>query len=177
MPDTARTLTELLSTLFADGQSAGAITPQDMRDLIVSTLKMNGSMVVHDNFSNSQTVDTTAVKVDQWTGKPQENGLTVDIASNHRITVPVAGVFEIRCDIAFSGTASSHFYFQLRKNGNVISGSKTAVVTNASGNITHASLSALVTSVANDYFELWAVGGGSQTLLIQNGNFSVVRVG
>lgn len=36
MVDTARSKTILLSTLFADGQGVGEITPQDMRDLIVS---------------------------------------------------------------------------------------------------------------------------------------------
>jgi hypothetical protein len=36
MTNTSRTQHELLATMFADGQAAGAITPQDMRDLIVS---------------------------------------------------------------------------------------------------------------------------------------------
>jgi hypothetical protein len=36
MVDTVRTTTELLTTLFQDGQSNGAITAQDMRDLVVS---------------------------------------------------------------------------------------------------------------------------------------------
>lgn len=36
MVDTTRTITDLLTNLFQDGQAAGAITPQDVRDLIVS---------------------------------------------------------------------------------------------------------------------------------------------
>lgn len=36
MTDTQRSLSDLLTNLFQDGQSAGAITPQDVRDLIES---------------------------------------------------------------------------------------------------------------------------------------------
>jgi hypothetical protein len=36
MADTKRTLSDLLTNLFQDGQASGAITPQDMRDLIES---------------------------------------------------------------------------------------------------------------------------------------------
>lgn len=36
MPDTIRTLDAILTTLFQDGQPAGSISEQDMRDLIIS---------------------------------------------------------------------------------------------------------------------------------------------
>ena len=36
MADSQRTLTDLLTNLFQDGQADGAISEQDMRDLIVS---------------------------------------------------------------------------------------------------------------------------------------------
>lgn len=42
MVDTARTETDLLENLFQDGQAPGSITPQDVRDLIVSVKYMNG---------------------------------------------------------------------------------------------------------------------------------------
>jgi hypothetical protein len=38
MPDTVRTVATLLSSLLQDGQAAGSITPQDMRDVVVSLL-------------------------------------------------------------------------------------------------------------------------------------------
>lgn len=41
MVDTVRTQQDLLAR-FADGQGAGAITPQDMRDLIISTVGQTG---------------------------------------------------------------------------------------------------------------------------------------
>lgn len=36
MVDTVRTQTDLTANLFQDGQAAGSITPQDVRDLVVS---------------------------------------------------------------------------------------------------------------------------------------------
>ena len=36
MPDTQRSLSDLLTALFQDGQAVSSITPQDVRDLIVS---------------------------------------------------------------------------------------------------------------------------------------------
>lgn len=36
MPDTIRLITDFTSTIFADGQATGSITPQDMRDLAVT---------------------------------------------------------------------------------------------------------------------------------------------
>lgn len=43
MVDTVRTFSELQDTLFADGQAAGSITPQDLRDLILTLRQPYGS--------------------------------------------------------------------------------------------------------------------------------------
>lgn len=42
MADTKRTRADLLTALFQDGQAEGSITPQDIRDLIVSMETING---------------------------------------------------------------------------------------------------------------------------------------
>ena len=46
MSDTARTPAELLA-IFADGQAEGSITPQDMRDLIVSVQGSYGGLEIN----------------------------------------------------------------------------------------------------------------------------------
>ncbi len=43
MVDTVRTLSALLTTLFQDGQAAGSITPNDVRDFIVTAASWSGS--------------------------------------------------------------------------------------------------------------------------------------
>lgn len=49
MPDTLRTTTELLTSLFHDGQVNGSITPQDIRDLIVSVAHQHKHGIVDYN--------------------------------------------------------------------------------------------------------------------------------
>jgi hypothetical protein len=46
MVDTVRTVTSLLTTLFQDGQASGSITPQDLRDMIVSLASFIGHVRV-----------------------------------------------------------------------------------------------------------------------------------
>lgn len=54
MTDTIRTMDELL-TIFADGQADGSITPQDVRDMIVSSLGQTGWADYQDGqFTNEQ---------------------------------------------------------------------------------------------------------------------------
>ena len=54
MTDTVRTMDELL-TIFADGQADGSITPQDVRDLIVSSLGQTGWADYQDGqYTNEQ---------------------------------------------------------------------------------------------------------------------------
>lgn len=68
MADTVRTVTALLTTLFQNGQAADSITPQDMRDLIVSLAIQNG------DFSDLPT-DPTGLAV----GRIWVNGNTLQI--------------------------------------------------------------------------------------------------
>ncbi len=42
MTQTIRTIDELLNTIFADGQAVNSITPQDLRDLIISVQYLSG---------------------------------------------------------------------------------------------------------------------------------------
>ena len=49
MTDTVRTTATLLSTQFADGQAANAITANDMRDLIVSLRPSFGECSMQGN--------------------------------------------------------------------------------------------------------------------------------
>lgn len=64
MPDTIRTYSTLLTTLFQDGQAAGAITPQDVRDFIVTVqddIGKRGGTVTRK--SADQTVNNSATLV------------------------------------------------------------------------------------------------------------------
>lgn len=66
MVDTVRTLAQLRAATFADGQGAGAITPQDMRDFVVSLGSLSGIVNVKDfpylAVGDGVTDDTAAVQ-------------------------------------------------------------------------------------------------------------------
>lgn len=64
MADTVRTQSDLLANLFQDGQAAGSITAQDVRDLIVSLSPSFGSTSMQGNTTaTSISVAGTYVKV------------------------------------------------------------------------------------------------------------------
>tara|TARA_R100000781_G_scaffold370_2_gene577 strand:+ start:226 stop:462 length:237 start_codon:yes stop_codon:yes gene_type:complete len=44
MTDTSRTVSALVTNLFQDGQAAGSITPQDLRDLVETCQVKHGSI-------------------------------------------------------------------------------------------------------------------------------------
>ena len=54
MADTSRTQSDLLTSLFPDGQAANSITAQDMRDLIVS-LSMRGGYADYNDLATATT--------------------------------------------------------------------------------------------------------------------------
>ena len=62
MTDTSRTVSNLVTNLFQDGQAAGSITPQDLRDFIETTQGKQGSMYVSSPGSTTISVAGTYVE-------------------------------------------------------------------------------------------------------------------
>lgn len=96
---TIRTVDELLA-IFADGQGAGAITPQDMRDLVESTIGATGWAAYQDatwtTGAPQEVAANTATKVeiDGTINQKQELPFGVSDfwdAANDEIIVPRAG--------------------------------------------------------------------------------------
>jgi len=63
MADTQRTISALLTTLFQDGQAAGSISAQDLRDLVVSLQFSYASMTISASASTAVAVATTFYKL------------------------------------------------------------------------------------------------------------------
>lgn len=113
MVDTVRSVDALL-TIFADN-STEDITPQDMRDFLVSALGAYGSLSVLDGSTQQDNPDTGA-KLTCWDTNGDSAGCTPDHTTDD-ITIDVDGVWEGRFQVSFSGTASSTVGFRLRKDG------------------------------------------------------------
>ena len=80
MVDTPRTVTDLITNLFQDGQPASSITPNDMRDFIVSLQESFGAY--HLNTALETTIVTQSVFV-------KIAGGTIAFANNVDFSTPV----------------------------------------------------------------------------------------
>lgn len=120
MADTERTLTDLLTNLFQDGQSDNSITANDIRDLIVSLAPAYGSMYV------SSAAETTISGVDTPTKAAGTTTAGVKLRdfthANNRLTytgVPTrAFIISLSATIT-SASSNQSLAFHIAKTGSV----------------------------------------------------------
>ncbi len=125
MADTERTLNDLLTNLFQDGQGAGSISEQDMRDLIVSLIPGYSSMYISSSAETSIAGVNTPVKV---AGTTTEGAKLRDFThTNGRLTYTGAPIraFIITAALSFTVAANSKVIaFHIAKNGTPIAASE-----------------------------------------------------
>jgi len=161
MADTIRDRTDLLA-LLADNTSRD-ISPQDMRDVLVSTHGVYGGLYVQDGSTAQTGVDTTPAKMTGFAGNMTAAGTTPD-HTNDQITVLTDGVYLVWCQISFTGAASTEYQAHLRvdaveqEEGFHVEGATTAV---AGGFVAVKSLSA--NEVLTVYIESDDAGGQNFT--------------
>ena len=177
MADTARSLTDL-QTLLADNV-AGAISPQDLRDFLVTALGVYGSLSCFDASTSQTSLGTTPALLTCFTADGNANGTTPANASDS-ITVNVAGNYDVYFQCSFSGTNSAEVAFRLRKGGVEQNFGCTRKLGTA-GDVGSASfLAPGVTLAASDvltvYVETDDAGGGDQITVV-DAQFSVQMVG
>lgn len=120
MAQTPRTFAELV-TLFADNTS-GAISPEDLRDFLVSSQGGYGMIGTATESTGQATVAATPTKLTEWNnGATGFNGAsqdtTPDFASSE-LTVAVAGVYLVQASLYFnlSGTIPHNTVFSIYVN-------------------------------------------------------------
>lgn len=152
MPNTVRPLADILS-LLADNTS-GAISPQDLRDAIVSVFgnysQLTGSGIVSGALS---------FKVyDMWTGSGPTSGcITPDHATTRRLTIDQDGVYDVSCFFVGSQATSRTMYMRVTKNGALIG----TMTEGATGTQLEASVRSFVTLSAGDYLQLEVANSGA----------------
>ena len=112
MTDTARSLSAL-QTLLADNV-AEDITPQDLRDMLVSCLGIYGSLSCFEYYIQQDNPDTGVILTCFDTDGLAE-GMTPSNADNN-ITIEIDGVYDILFQTSFFGDIAE-IAFRLRKNG------------------------------------------------------------
>lgn len=174
MADTIRTLADLL-VLLADNTS-GNISPQDVRDALVSRFGVYGQVYTSGG-STGVSVGTSPVTV-EWDSDGLDDGLTADSA-NDRLSVGSGsdGVFLVLAQFSFTGTASTTFTLKLSVNGTQDDALACKVKLDASGSPISASFAGLVSLVSGDAVTVEVVAdGASKTFTLAEGQLSLRRI-
>ena len=174
MADTPRSLSDL-QTILANNTS-GAISPQDVRDFLVTALGVYGSITCFEASTQQDNPDTGA-KLTCFTTNGAANGTTPD-HTNDQITINVAGVYDIAFQASFSGTSSSETRFRLRKGGTEQNYGCLRKLGTA-GDVGSASFFASgVALVATDVITVYVeMGGATDDLTVVDAQLSVKMVG
>lgn len=165
MADTERSLADLL-TIFRDGQAAGSITEQDVRDLIVSLVPPYGSMYISTATETSISTQNTPVKA---LGTTTAGDALRDFTHTaNRLTYTGVPDREFIVIVALSLTAAQNnqiLAFHLAKNGSVIAASEIQRKAAIGNDIGAASVMVEIDLSQNDYIELWVENKSGDTNL------------
>lgn len=151
MADTAKSVASL-QTLFADNAD-GDISPQDLRDFLVTALGVYGSISTFEAATQQADVGTAGTLLTCFSANGASSSTTPD-HTNDRITVTIPGVYEVNFFVCFEGTNGAEFRFRLRKNA-VEQSYGTSRVGSGAGNYGSASFGAQLSLAANDILTIY----------------------
>jgi hypothetical protein len=175
MADTARSLSDL-QALLADN-ATGDISPQDLRDFLVTSLGVYGGIYVSDGAAAQGSIDTSYTKITGFAGDAASSDTTPDHTAD-TITIGVTGIYFVMANLSFSGTASVTFSVALYSQG-VEQDIHFARTISTGGDVGAAGLSGLISLTAADVLDLRikASSGSGRSITLVQGNFSVRMVG
>jgi len=172
MTDTSRTVSALVTNLFQDGQAAGSITPQDLRDLVETCQVKQGSIYL------STAGATTIAGQANVTPSSLTNMVAVETGGTFTLsTAPTANEFDMNTDgqLRYTGTPTTNVFFTasvmleivasavdkelvfaVTKNGTIVTGAKTGgYCPRVHTNSVPMSISGYASMATNDYLNLW----------------------
>ncbi len=164
MPDTPRTLTDLLTNLFQDGQVNGAISEQDFRDLIV-TLGEPPRGSIHRLVAAPTIISEagTFVKVAGTTQLNLLRGMDMPASNRLRYTGAIPSHFHLSCHLAYTmadinDVADFKFYIydDSAGTGAVVDGSAIPQSSPVGTNVESLAMFWDVVLEQNDYIEIHA---------------------
>ena len=170
MADTQRSTAYLLSTLFQDGQPAGSISPQDMRDLIVSIgeVQYAGCGVTGNTTETVITVAGTFVKMAGVTA--EESSSSNFTLSDNRLTYIGAEdvIADVTSVLAITSPSSSQITVFCIAKGGVPVGTQIHRKIGTGSDVGALSIATRVTLSTNDYVEVWAANDTSTANILAN---------
>lgn len=175
MTDTIRTKAELLA-LLADN-TTGDITPQDIRDMLVSLMGVYGGIKIVDGITAQSGITPTPETLTGWEVNSPSNGVSPDYSTG-QITVDHDGVYLVTAQVSFSGTLNTTFTVHVRIDG-VEQDEGLHRKMGTGGDVGSASLMAIISlsegNVLTLYVQSDAGGGASMTPV--DAQFMITRIG
>lgn len=171
MADTERSKAALLTLLASNAQ--GAITAQELRDLLVSVLGGYASIHVIDGAA-PQAVSATPSKLACFAANGPSAGATPDHTAD-QITVGVSGDYWVEFSASFNGDAES-YVARLRKNA-VAEGTLACESKLAASDKQHFHFAGVVALLQGDVLTVYAEAGGAANLTVKHATLAVKRIG
>lgn len=171
MADTERSKATLLGLLASN--ATGAITAQELRDLLVSVLGGYARIYVIDG-ATPQAVSATPTKIVCFAANGPSAGATPDHA-NDQITIGTTADYWVEFTASCSGDAQTYIA-RLRKNGSAEGTLAAEAKLDASGRAT-LHFAGPVTLAQNDILTVYVEAGGAANLTVKHGTLAVRRIG
>ncbi len=173
MADTKRTRAQLLALL--PDNSTGEISPQDIRDMLVSLFGVYGKISLKGNTTGQAFIADTAAKLLNWQANGLAVGMTPDYANNE-LQVDETGTYVI---VGFltpsSNGGGAHLELQIRIDGVEKENNHRAL---ASGG-DHAFMAVLDLLALNsgEKISIWGESDSSITITFHAGQLFALRIG
>lgn len=173
MADTAKTWAEI-QALLADN-TAGEISPQDLRDAILSCLSGYGHISVLGGVTNQGSITATPAKVVGFAANGPSSNMTPSFGDD-QITVGITGKYLLNAQVSFSGTASKTFLLRARIDG-VVTTLGCSRKLGTGGDVGSCSFNGLLSLAAAEVVTLYVSSsdGGTDFLLV-DGQLALNRV-
>ena len=178
MADTARTSADLLTNIFPDGQAAGAITAQDIRDFVVSVKPAHAACSMATPAATTITVAGTYYKAaGATTFDADTDSFDDDLGTSNRLKY--IGAPDRHCEIIATismtcGSSNQVLGFKLAVNGVVVDDSVSRRKVGTSSDVGGITLAAHADLSTNDYIEVWCTNETSTaTVTLDNMHFKV----
>jgi len=162
MVDTIRTLTDLLNNFFQDGQPAGSITPNDVRDFLVSVSDPHFSGTLNVAAETSIATQDVFVKAAGTTTLSVAKDWTQTADGTWRYDGPVVSQHQFVALMSWSAaTGGEQLRFRLAKNGTTLPASEQNILPNNASDIQAVTIGIDISMATNDTIEIFCANGTS----------------
>ncbi len=175
MVDTIRERSAILALL--PDNTSGEISPQDLRDMVVSVWGVYGGMAFYNN-SSTQSFNTSQTTLARFDISLGGVGTTIDLP-NDRITFDTGGVYLLNFQMTVAAmNPGTKYSFHAAINGTRVNGLSTAVCSQSASDIFSCSICGLITVTSTQILTILGESdaGGGQNITAQHGQLSVRRV-